>query len=109
MTKIKLSFLSLILVSLISGCTKDGAPVSAFINFDKNAVSVDNQVKPKLSGSSCSYALWPWATFGDSSVEAAKSNANISKVATLDKSHFSIFTWSPVGWFVRSCSVVSGE
>lgn len=107
--KIKSTCLLLVSVLLLSSCTKDGAPTSIFFNIDKSAISVDNNVKPKLSGSACSYALWPWATIGDSSINSAKASANISKVATLDKGHFSAFTWSPAGWFVRTCTVVTGE
>ena len=109
MNKLKLTCFSLLAMLLISSCTKDGAPTSIVFNADKTAISVDNNVKPRLSGSACSYSIWPWATIGDSSVNSAKDDAGISKVATLDASHLSVFTWSPVGWFVRTCSVVTGE
>jgi hypothetical protein len=105
----KLILLSLVCLISLTSCTKDGAPVSLFFNVDKSAISVDNNVKPKLSGSACSYSVWPWATVGDSSIGAAKNSAGISKVSTLDKNHFSVFTWSPAGWFIRTCSVVTGE
>lgn len=109
MKKTTIAILSLIILSVSSCTTNDGAPVSLFLNMDKTSISSDNQVKPKLSGSSCSYSIWPWATIGDSSVNSAKDNAEISKISTLDKSYFSIFTWSPAGWFVRTCTVVTGE
>ncbi len=105
----KIILTSLLTAFLATSCTKDGAPTSLVFNVDNSAVFVDNDVKTKRSGSSCSYAMWPWATVGDSSIGAAKNSAGISKIATLDKSHLSIFTWSPVGWFVKTCSVVSGE
>lgn len=104
----KLVFLCLF-VSFLSGCTKDGAPVSAFLNFDKDVVSVNNGVKADRTGSACTYSVWPWLTVGDSSVESAKKDALISKVSTVDKSHFSVFTWSPAGWFVKTCTVITGE
>ncbi len=109
MTKLKLIFVSIFLSLMISGCTKDGAPMSFFLNIDKNSMFNDNNVKPKVSGSACTYSVWPWATVGDSSTNSAKDNAGISKISTIDKSHFSVFTWSPAGWFIRNCSVVTGE
>lgn len=105
----KLALISILSIFLVTGCTKDGTPTSFFLNVDKTAVSVDNNVKPKRTGSACSYAVWPWVTLGDSSVNSARNNGRIKKVATLDKSHFSVFTWTPAGWFIRTCAEVSGE
>ncbi|TGK18981.1 TRL-like family protein [Leptospira fluminis] len=60
----------------------------------------------KLSGSGCSYSILGLVSFGDSSIENAKEQGKISRVAGVEYEQFGVFG----GWiFHRFCTVVSGS
>lgn len=71
--------------------------------------SIDNKVNPKplKTGIGCVHNILMLFAFGDSSVEAARRNGDITKVAFVDTSHNSLWVYWPL--FQKGCTVVKGE
>ncbi len=55
-------------------------------------------------GEACSVNILGLISIGDASIVAARSNGNITKVATVDKKYFNVLLL-----FGQFCSVVTGE
>jgi hypothetical protein len=65
---------------------------------------VDNTVKAKKEGQSCAYNVLWLVSWGDSSIDAAKKDGNIEKVANVDRELFQ------VGYFYsKGCTIIQGE
>ncbi len=71
--------------------------------------SIDNSVKikPLKTGTACVYNILMFVALGDSSVETARRNGDITKVAFVDTTYSSF--WLNLPYFQKGCTVVKGE
>lgn len=69
----------------------------------KEAVQANNGVKISKSGEACAQNILGIVSVGETTVEAAKKNAGITQVATIDRSF-----WSILGVYAKACTVVAG-
>ena len=90
------------LVSL-SGCSI--SPVTGAVNVAKWDGAVSNpEVNVEKSGEACAHSVLGLVAFGDASLETAKKNAGITKVATVDHR-----TLNVLYFYGGYCTVVYGE
>lgn len=94
---------SLILVTSCSGNANRSGPGLIYTG-TTDAIAFDNAIKPSRKGEACSTKVLSLVTFGDASVEAAKKDADIKKIATADTKYFNI-----LGVYGTACTVVRGE
>jgi hypothetical protein len=96
----------LVLAFSLSACapTFNRSGPGIIVTQTKDAQFVDNSVRSVKKGEACSQRILSVVAFGDASVEAAKSAASISKVATMDTEYFNI-----LGVYGRACTVVTGQ
>ena len=103
----------LLLPLLLAGCvqTYTGMGTGLVYNSIKDKAyytEVDNTVKSVKSGSSCTTAILGLVSFGDSSLETAKKEGNISKISFIDKKNKDIrLIWLPL--YAEGCTIVHGE
>lgn len=71
--------------------------------------SIDNKVNPKplKTGAACVTNVLMLIATGDSSVETARRNGDITKVAFVDTSYNSFWIYLP--FIQKGCTVVKGE
>lgn len=70
-----------------------------------DAISFDNSVsKPNKVGRACSTRVLSLLASGDASIESAKRNGYITKIASADTEYFNI-----LGLYGKACTVVRGE
>ncbi|WP_167884216.1 adhesin Lsa14 [Leptospira idonii] len=69
------------------------------------AISSGQPVSATLSGNACQYSILALVSFGDSSLEAAKTSAKIERIAYTEYNQFSILGIV----FHRFCTSVYGE
>lgn len=76
---------------------------------DTTSYSIDNSVKakPLKTGTACVNNVLMLIAVGDSSVEAARRNGDITKVAFVDTSYNDFWFYYP--FFQKGCTVVKGE
>lgn len=65
---------------------------------------VDNNVRASKKGESCSERVLAIVAFGDASIDAAKHNGGITKVAIANTEYYNI-----LGVYGKACTVVRGE
>jgi hypothetical protein len=70
----------------------------------KEGVDIDNTQKMTKMGKACSTNILGIVSTGDSSVQTAKREGNISNVAVMDRDYFSV-----LGLFSKSCLIVKGN
>lgn len=88
----------------LSGCAAVPSHLGfALIQADREPVTVTEAV-PKKMGSACGFNILGILATGDISIENAKRNGGIRRVASVDKEVFSI-----LGVFSSVCIKVSGE
>ena len=74
---------------------------------DTQSYSIDNSVKATKTGTACVNNVLFLVAIGDSSIEAAKRNGEITKVAFVDTSYNDFWFYYP--FFQKGCTVVKGE
>lgn len=94
------------LLAVITSCAANNNKSGPGILFTstKDPVFFDNSVKPIKTGESCSVRALALVATGDASINAAKNEGNITKVASADTEYLNI-----LGIFGRACTVVKGE
>ena len=102
-------FLLLALSGLVFSCTQTRSGVNSGALYtswnDTISASVDNSVAVKKKGEACaSRILWVVA-IGDSSLEAAKKEGDIKKLAFADTNYMNVL----FSVFERGCTVAKGE
>jgi len=70
----------------------------------KDSIAVTENSGASKSGEACATNILSLFSTGDMSIHAAKRAGNITKVATVDYSTFSL-----LGIFSRNCAIVRGE
>ncbi|QED22919.1 TRL-like family protein [Candidatus Deianiraea vastatrix] len=97
----------------IAGCAQTSTGMSTGLIYnnikDKSYhTNFDNTVKVSKIGRSCTTGVLGLTSWGDSSIETAKSNGKITKIAFIDKENFDTrFVWLPI--YSQGCTVVHGE
>lgn len=105
MKLLKLLVVSFILVVLasVSGCST--SPVTAAVNFAKWDGAISNPgISSQKHGEACAQSILGLVAFGDASIETAKKNAGITKVATVDHATINVLYF-----FGQYCTEVYGE
>ncbi len=103
MKKVLLGAVCLALVGL-SACALVPSQLGiAAIHSDKEAVAVTDATARKM-GKACGFNLLGIVALGDLSIEKAKRNGNIQRVASVDKEVFSF-----LGLYSSVCVRVTGE
>ena len=100
----KLIILSSVLVMTSCVTTLNRSGAGLIMTQTRDVMFVDNNVKPLKKGEACSHRVLAIVAFGDASMEAAKDNARISKIAIADTDYFNI-----LGIYGKACTVVKGE
>lgn len=101
-------FKSILLVSLlvtISSCTtnnRSGLGIAYTNTVDP--IFHDNYVRGFNRGESCSKSLFGLFAWGNASIEMAKNNSGIIKVASADTKYFNLF-----GIYGSACTIIKGE
>ena len=96
------------LVFLLASCggqTRSGV-TAGLVSAWQDTISgvVDNSVEVKKRGEACATNILGIVASGDSSVETAKRNAGIKKVAYADTNYTNVFFF-----YQKGCTVVKGE
>ena len=100
--------LTLTVLLAVTACStySTGMP-SAAINLGKDKsyfTQIDNTVKAKKEGKSCAYNVLWILSWGDSSIDAAKKDGNIEKVANVDRELTDVLYF-----FAKGCTIIQGE
>lgn len=90
-------------VLILNGCATYG-PAGFAYSGGTTGLSANNDAKPTLRGEACVRSILALFTYGDGSIAAAKANANITKVATVDYDVMNV-----LGVYGQYCTVVRGE
>lgn len=98
--------LALAAVAALSGCatgmSRNGV---GFIFTDvKDSVNATEHASGSKEGKACAKNILALVSTGDMSIDAAKKNGNISKIASVDYSQYSI-----LGVYAETCAIVHGE
>lgn len=90
---------------LLTGCAGNMSPVGyGLITNVKGPVTATENVVGSKTGESCAENILGIIASGDASIVAAKQNANIRKVSTVDYSSNGIYPF-----FGKTCVIVTGE
>ncbi len=93
---------------LLGSCgarTQSGVSAALITSWNDTIPStVNNSVETRKEGKACSVNLLYLYAGGDSSVEAAKRSGDITKIAFVDTSYFSLGYFFQIG-----CTIVRGE
>ena len=99
------SAVALAAIISMTGCAGTASPVMGAINIAKWDGWISNPaVASQKSGEACAQSILGVVAFGDASIETAKKNAGISKVATVDHR-----TTNILYLYGSYCTVVYGE
>ena len=88
---------------VLSSCMQSSAGV-ALINSSTEGVAAYNGVKISKTGTSCSKTYLGLAAIGSNSIDDAKKDGNITKVATVDTEYKNI-----LGFYQHACTIVKGN
>lgn len=90
----------------LTGCANVRGPLPAAIAFYAAPIGVNQSepVKATLRGEACMDNILGIAAFGDASIDAAKRNGGITKVASVERAPVRILTY-----YARHCTIVRGE
>ena len=98
----------LVILSILalSGCATSGVSSGpgAFFTSAVEGKSAINGVKINKTGKACGHNILGIVSTGDSSVQTAKNDGQISNVATIDRDYFSI-----LGLYSKSCIIINGN
>ncbi len=96
--------LSISVVTLVLGGCASYAPFGVLYTKGATGVAVNNNVAPTKEGKACMNSVLGLVAWGDASIEAAKRNAQIKDVATMDYKAENI-----LGIYGEYCIVVKGQ
>lgn len=100
------TLLTLSAAATLSGCAAVSSPVGNGLLFTsiQGPVAVTELSTASKSGSACASNILGLFATGNASIQAAKSNGNITKVTTVDHKSTSV-----LGLFSNFCTTVTGE
>jgi hypothetical protein len=76
----------------------------ALVDNSVTPITATAEIKGNKKSEACGNNILGLVVTGDLSIDTAKRNGNITKVATVDSSNFSI-----LGLFTRKCTLVTGS
>ncbi len=93
-------------IAQLTACVAPRAGAGSGLLFTevKEGQFVDNGVSGSKVGTACSTNILGLASTGDASIEAAKRDASIRSVATIDRTYYSILSV-----YGKSCTIVKGN
>ena len=102
----KTVFASGLAILLLSGCAipLPGSGGGSIFTEVTEAVQANNAVEISRRGEACSTNILGIVSTGDSTVEKAMRNANVSRVATIDRYFYSILLV-----YAKACTQVAGN
>lgn len=101
----KTNICSLVLMSFILvGCASVGPTGGALFHDIKYGIDATPSTESMKKGQACQSSILGLFGFGDASIETAKKDAQISQVATVDASSFSV-----LGFYNKYCTLISGK
>ena len=105
MKVLPLTILSLSAMGL-GGCANVSGPVPAALSVYAAPITLGplDSATPSKRGEACSNNILGLVATGDSSIDAAKKNAGITRVASVDHTSTRV-----LGYFARFCTIVKGE
>ncbi len=96
---------SLALALGLGGCANVRNVAPAILSFDNGPVDVGTAaVKPAKRGEACAHNILGLVATGDASIDTAKHNGDITKVASVEQSSV-----QGLGYYARYCTIVYGE
>ena len=94
-----------IILVINTGCATVGNPTSGFLYTNaKYPIMATESAGGRKQGVACQSSILGWFSTGDASIEAAKTSAGITKVASVDAQANSV-----LGIYARYCTVVKGD
>ena len=105
MKALSLSALALLALGL-GGCANVSGPAPAALSFYAAPVALGPQdsAAPSKRGEACAANILGLVATGDASIDTAKKNASITRVASVDHSSTRV-----LGYYARFCTIVKGE
>lgn len=105
MKALSLSALALLALGL-GGCANVSGPAPAALSFYAAPVTLGPQdsAAPSKRGEACAANILGLVATGDASIDTAKKNAGITRVASVDHSSTRV-----LGYYARFCTIVKGE
>lgn len=107
----KKSLLAISALALLASCVQSTSGVYSGIYTkwsDRDPISrVDNSIVPTKKGVACMTNILGIKSTGDNSIDTAKKNGNISKVAYVDRTYKAVVFYIP--FFQEGCTVVVGK
>jgi len=105
-------FLLILLPLLVVSCAQTSNGVNAGIIYtswkDRDPISrVDNSVTAVKSGTACVTSVLGLVATGDSSIDSAKKNGNITKISHVDRTFNALNLYIPI--LQKGCTVVWGN
>jgi hypothetical protein len=98
--------LSLFILSSCGGTTRSGVTTGLLFSTWSDTISgvSDNSVETTKQGEACATNILGLVASGDSSIETAKRNGGVKKVAFADTTYLNV-----LGLFQKGCTVVKGQ
>ena len=94
----------LLTAAFIMACAHARAPVSGIWYTDVKEGGDAEQGTTASTGEACAKSILGLFAYGDASIDAAKSNGNVSEVTSVDHS-----AWSILGIYAKYCTIVKGK
>ena len=98
------NLLAIGVAALVLGGCASYAPMGVAFTNGSNGVTANNNVSPSKSGKACMNSIFGLVAWGDASVAAAKRDAQIKDIATMDYTAFNV-----LGIWGEYCTVVKGQ
>lgn len=103
-SKLFLSIVGIVVAAGLSGCATVPSQVGNALVVSETEPVTATEVIPNKQGQACGFNILGIVALGDASIERAKYEGRIKRVATVDKSVFSL-----LGVYSRVCTQVTGE
>ena len=100
-----ISFIASLLTSC-GGATRSGVTSGILVSSWNDTIAgvADNSISVSKRGESCATNILGIVATGDSSIETAKRNGGVKKVAYADTSYLNV-----LGFYQKGCTIVKGE
>jgi len=99
----KSNLLVLVGAFALTSCASYG-PQGLLYSGGTTGISTNNNVQPTKTGKACMLSILALVASGDASIEKAKAEGGITKVASVDYNAFNV-----LGVYGKYCTIVKGE
>lgn len=95
-----------LLASALAGCANVRGPVPAALAYYNGPITINQaaSVTAEKRGEACAHNILGLVATGNASLDAAKQNGSISRVASVEQN-----TSQVGGYYARFCTIVHGE